>query len=145
MFAIDLTEARQQRARQKAREASPVVATVSLGSYRVEGSGGNFYDVTVEGAVANCNCMAGQNDKPCYHAFAAFTKHEVESAVAAPALRDRNLALVESDLRHIMRLAERMTGDWELQEAIFRAARAAKDSLGEYELSLQPAVEADAA
>ena len=63
MFTVDVTEARQQRARQKAREVSPIVATVEVGSYRVEGSGGDFYDVTVEGEEIGCNCMAGQNDK----------------------------------------------------------------------------------
>jgi len=148
MFTVNGTEERQQRAMRKAQDERPVVATVVLGSYRVEGSGGNFYDVTVAGDAVNCNCMAGRNDKPCYHAFAALRRHENESAlaaVAAPAPRSKHLGHIESDLRHIMRLVEQVEGNYELAEAIFRTARAARESLAEYELELRPATDAAAA
>lgn len=147
MFMVNHTEDRQQRAQSKARETRPAVDALSFGSYRVEGSGGNRYDVTVEGAEVGCNCMAGQNDKPCYHAFAALRTHETLAVTASPvpAPRDKRLKWIESDLNAIERCADQMTGDFELMDEIFRAVRAARQSLAEYELDFLPAVNAEAA
>ena len=86
MFTVNDTEARQRRAREKARELRPAVIAHSATCYRVEGSGGNFYAVTVEGAVVACTSMAGQNDQSCYHAFAAL---RTRAARAGPHLRRR--------------------------------------------------------
>lgn len=142
MFTVNSTEARQERAREKAREARPAVIAHSATSYRVESSGGNFYTVTVMGAEVGCTCMAGQNDKPCYHAFAALRTRTVlaqaPATVVAP--RDRHLDDVEKDLRFIMRAVEGISGNHEAVEAIFRAARAAQNSLAEYESGLLPEV-----
>lgn len=59
----------------------------------------------------------------------------------APA-RDKHLKHLEDDLRFIMRQAERIKGNYELAEAIFRAAH---DSLSEYELELLPGTDDAAA
>jgi hypothetical protein len=142
MFTVNGTDARQGRAREKARALRPAVIAHKASSYRVEGSGGNFYAVTVEGAEVGCSCMAGQNDKPCYHAFAALRTRALLAQAPASAIapRDRHLDNVEKDLRFIMRAVEGISGNYEAVEAIFRAARAAQNSLAEYELGLLPEV-----
>src|SRR5215207_9449722 len=142
MFTVNGTDARQRRAREKAREMRPAVVAHSPMSYCVEGSGGDFYAVTVEGADINCTCTAGQNDKPCYHAFAALRTRALLAGAPAfvVAPRDKHLGRVEADLRFIMRAAEEIAGNREAVEAIFRAARAARNSLAEYELGLLPEV-----
>lgn len=147
MFMVNHADERQQRARAKAAEFRPCVGVVAFGRYEVEGSQGDYYVVTVEGDAVNCICMAGQNDKACYHAFEALRTHEAiqAAAVHAQPRADRHLRRIASDLRHIMRLAEDMTGDFEISEHIVRAARAARESLTEYELELQPAAEDAAA
>ena len=142
MFTVDHTEARHPRAREKAREVRPAVLDHSPTGYRVEGSGGNFYAVTVEGAEVGGTRMAGQNDKPCYHAFAALRTRtllaQAPAAVVAPG--DKHLDRIETDLRFIMRVVEEIAGNHEAVEAIFRAVRAAQNSLSEYELGLLPEV-----
>ncbi len=128
MFTVNGTDARQARARDKARALRPAVIAHKASSYRVEGSGGNFYAVTVQGAEVDCSCMAGQNDRPCYHAFAALRTRaslaQAPASVVAP--RDKHLDHVEKDLRFIMRAVEAVSGNYEAVEAIFRAARRAR-------------------
>ncbi len=146
MFTVNGTDGRQERARAKARAARPAVQALSFGSYNVEGSGGDLYGVTVEGAEISCGCMAGQNDKPCYHAFAALRFHERLAATGAPvaAPRDPNLSILESDLFYIRRRAEDMGAEFDIMEDILRAVRSALRALGEYEVSLMPEVGEDA-
>lgn len=146
MFTVNPTEPRQTRARSKARSMCPNVEATSYGHYLVEGSGGDFYGVKVTAAAGaveiGCNCMAGQNDKPCYHAFAALRLHETLAVPANPvgAPRDKRLKYIEGDLRTIERAAGEMTGNFEQVDVIFRAVRAALQSLGEYEIDLLPEV-----
>jgi hypothetical protein len=138
-----------RNAKQKAAETQPAVLINTFGDYRVEGSGGNYYGVTIQAdgqdTIITCTCLAGAHDRPCYHGAAALTRHlTFVGAPVAPA-RSKHLKHLDSDLRLIMRLAEQVEGNYELVEAIFRAARAAHDSLGEYELELMPATDAAAA
>lgn len=148
MFTVNHGEPRQQRARSKARESRPHVEATSYGHYLVEGSGGNLYGVHVVAGAGvvevDCNCMAGQNAKPCYHAYAALRRHDTLAVPAAPvsAPRDKRLGQLEGDLRHIDRVASGMAGDFtdfERMDEICRAVRAALRSLGEYEIDQMPA------
>jgi hypothetical protein len=146
MFIIDGDNMAWQRAKSKAAETRPEVQVKAAGVYRVEGSTpGHFYNVAIvadgQNTVVDCNCLAGTHDKPCYHGAAALTQHlAFVGAPVAPA-QSKHLKHLNSDLRHIMRLAEQVEGNYELVEAIFRTARAAHDSLSEYELELQPAAD----
>jgi hypothetical protein len=55
-----------------------------------------------EGGVAiDCTCLAGKNNKPCYHAAAAFERHQRIAATARA--RDRHLSTIEHDLKFIAR------------------------------------------
>jgi hypothetical protein len=150
MFTVNGTEARQERARAKAYATRPAVQVINYNSFSVEGSGGE-YDVTfaagADSLEAGCNCMAGQNDKPCYHVFAALRLRETltVTAVTIPAPRDKNLATLERDLQFIARRADGITSDFDIMDDILRAVRSARLALGEYEISLMPEVIAEAA
>ena len=126
--------ARFERAESKAREVRPNVTVNGYGDYFVEGSE-QIYSVTIasaEGGLAiDCNCLAGQNEKPCYHAAAAYARHL--TLPASGDVRDRNMELVEQDLRFIARRANDMSGDYDLMDDICRAVRSALKSLGDYE------------
>lgn len=125
---------RFERAEKKARDVRPAVTVNGFGSYFVEGSE-QTYTVTITtdggGLLITCDCLAGQNDKPCYHAAAAYARHL--TLPAQPAERDRNLELVAHDLRFIARRACEMSGDFDLMDDINRAVRSALKSLGDYE------------
>lgn len=148
MFIVDNGRA-WRRAKDKAAAGRPAVKVLSYGSYSVEGSGGNYYGVTVraegQGTRIDCTCLAGVHDKPCYHGAAALTQHLafVTPPVAPP--RDKRLGWIEGDLRFIARRASEMGGDFEIMDDICRAVRSALQSLGEYEIDLMPEVGAHAA
>ena len=125
--------ARFERAEKKAREVRPNVMVNGYGDYFVEGSE-QIYAVTIAaegGLMIDCNCLAGQNEKPCYHAAAAYARHL--TLPAGQDVRDRDLQLVEQDLRFIARRANDMSGDYDLMDDICRAVRSALKSLGDFE------------
>lgn len=66
MFKVDGSKT-WQNAKEKAAGAEPAVLIEMFGVYRVEGSGGNYYNVQIgaEGqeTVINCNCLAGTHDR----------------------------------------------------------------------------------
>ena len=149
MFIVT-NNATLERAKAKAAESRPDVAVQSYGKYMVEGSTGDYYNVTVSQfgrrVGVDCGCAAGQFGNECYHAAAALARHQTLPFAEAPApARSQRLTDIERALRTIERAADRMTGDFEEMDVIFRAVRDARLSLEEYELELLPAVEADAA
>src|ERR1700755_1324878 len=125
---------RFERAERKAREVRASVTVAAFGEYFVEGTS-QIYAVSIaqdnDGLAITCNCLAGQNDKPCYHAAAAYARH-LTLPVETPAAND-NLAIVEQDLRRIARYANDMSGDFELMDDIHRAVRSVLHALGDFE------------
>lgn len=142
MFTVE--DSREwQRARAKAAAEQPAFETSARGLYRVKGSGGNRYAVTVraegQGIRIDCTCLAGAHDKPCYHGATAYAHYIAAAATPVTPQRDQRLGWVESDLHRITKLAGQMSGDYEIMEDIQRAVRAALRALGEYEVDLLPA------
>ena len=133
MFTFE-RNARFERAEQKARALRPAVTVNGYGDYLVEGSE-QSYSVTIAsaegGLMITCNCLAGENNRPCYHAAAAYARHLTLPAESRD--RDGDLQLVEQDLRFIARRARELSGDFDLMEDINRAVRSALKSLGDYE------------
>jgi hypothetical protein len=78
MFTLKNRE-QMGRAIETARRNHPKVKVLTLGSYLVKGSAGNFYTVSMsrEGAqkTVDCTCVAGQYGTPCYHSAAALGLH----------------------------------------------------------------------
>jgi uncharacterized Zn finger protein len=136
-----------RNAKQKAYEERPDVITDSLGSYRVEGSGSNYYNVSVapigHRLTVHCECTAGMYGNECYHAAAALETYEAEQArVAAtkPPARDSRLALVARRLDYIVRNASTLAAvRFDVADQIENAARGALHALGEYEESMNAA------
>jgi uncharacterized Zn finger protein len=141
MFIVDGSKS-WQRAKGKAAADRPGVQILSRGEYRVAGSGGNYYSVSIraegQGTLIDCACLAGVHGQGCYHGAAALVQHLAFVGEPAAAPRSKHLKHIESDLRTIERAADQMTADFELMDAIFRALRAARLSLAEYELELTP-------
>lgn len=150
MFIVT-NNARLEEAKRRARSSRPAVGVAALGRYCVEGSKGDLYAVTVtrfgHRTGVDCTCTAGQFGNECYHAAAALATHDELLAsgtqVPAPA-RSKHLVDIERALRTVERAANRMTGDFEEMDAIFKAVRDARLSLEDFELELLPAT-ADAA
>lgn len=149
MFTVDSSNRSWQKAKDKAADARPVVQVKAFGDYRVEGSvRGNFYGVTItadgQDTVIDCTCLAGVHGTACYHAAAALTQHLTFIGAPVAQASRNHLTDIARALRTIERAADRMTGDFEEMDAIFKAVRDARNSLEEFELELQPAT-ADAA
>jgi hypothetical protein len=144
MFTVNGNDASWQRAQGKAAEDKPEVQINGFGDYKVAGSLGGRYAVTIEedenGTHIACDCLAGTHDKPCYHAARALRVHSSFLTVSAP-VRDKRLAWLEQDLKFIRRRAEELGGDFEVVDDICRAVRSALQSLGEYEVELLPATD----
>lgn len=146
MFVVD-KDLKLRKAKQKAYEERPDVITDSLGSYRVEGSGGSYYNVSVAPIgyrlTVHCECTAGMYGNPCYHAAAALETYEAEQARAAatqPPARDARLALVARHLDYIVRNASTLAAvRFDVADQIEIAARGARHALDEYEESLNAA------
>ena len=153
MFIVS-DNTRLSNAKAKARETRPEVRVVTYGRYKVAGSEGDYYGVTVTPfglrTGVDCACISGQHGNECYHAAAALLAHATLAlgAAAAPAARDNRLAQLERDLRHIDRVASGISGDagdFERMDEICRAVRYALRSLDEYEGDLLPALNEEAA
>lgn len=145
MFIYD-RNTRFDRAERKAKEVRPQVIVNSVGDYFVEGAELTYVVAitrTLNGLEIECNCLAGQNEKPCYHAAAAYLVHKRIATVAgyaATPARDKNLAGIKHDLGFIMRRADSLTSDFDAMDEIHMAVRSALRSLDEYEISLLPEV-----
>jgi hypothetical protein len=67
------------KAIERAKEIKPRVKFITFGLYHVQGSTGSFYSVTCfkrNGIrIADCDCVAGMRNKPCFHAAAAAGLH----------------------------------------------------------------------
>jgi uncharacterized Zn finger protein len=139
MFILKKRE-QLRRGAEKAREVRPRVYAASFGEYFVDGSRGNQYAVRIgqaEGGLAvDCTCLAGQNEKPCYHAAAALSIHQLLAATA-PA-RDAQLDIIAHDLKFIARRAATLSSDFEIGDEIAMAVRSALQALREHELARQP-------
>lgn len=150
MFIVDDT-VRLRRAKARALANRPEVKVIAYGRYKVASSKGNYYAVTVSTfgfrTGVDCGCTSGQYGNECYHAAAALLSHATLSLTAAhaPAARDQRLRWIESDLRRVARVADRIEGNFEAVDDIHSAVRAALKSLDEYELDLLPAVNEEAA
>lgn len=146
MFVLQKREQLEKGSR-KAREVCPAVRVIEAGVYGVEGSHGNEYYIQIEqgvgGVQISCECLAGQNDKPCYHAAAAYERH-IRLAAEAPA-RDLRLSILAHDLTFISRRAAALSTDFEIGDEIAMAVRSALQTLHEYELSLRPVRASEAA
>jgi uncharacterized Zn finger protein len=145
MFIVN-KNARLNEAKRRALESRPAVGIATLGRYCVEGSKGDLYAVTVtrfgHRTGVDCTCTAGQYGNECYHAAAALALHDQLIASGEPtpaAARSKHLGDIERALRTVERAADRMTGDFEAMDAIFKAVRDARLSLEDFELETQPA------
>jgi hypothetical protein len=69
--------------------------------FAVQGAN-DIYSVSIQGEVENavidCNCKAGQNSKPCYHAASAFQVFLNDKAKAAKAAEDFDFELISAEL-----------------------------------------------
>jgi hypothetical protein len=140
MFKVNENEKTWQRAKTKAADKRPAVEIEEFGNYIVAGSAGGRYHVTIQddeaGIEINCSCLAGANDKACYHAAAALAQHRAFTAPQVTHKRDRRLGWIESDLRQIARLTDVLSGDREAIDEVHRAVRAAFQALKDYECDL---------
>lgn len=78
---IELTTTdKLQNAINKARQSKPRVRVIAFGVYSVQNKQtGATYEVTCERRgkrkFAGCTCIAGQQNKPCYHLASAVSIH----------------------------------------------------------------------
>jgi hypothetical protein len=79
MFRLEETEISKAIARCK--EIKPTVRVIQFGTYTVTSSRNNgkyivrCYRDSEGFKVVDCNCKAGQKDKPCFHGMAAVSLH----------------------------------------------------------------------
>jgi hypothetical protein len=79
MFKLEETEI--GKAIDRCKEIKPTMRVIQFGTYTVTSSrnDGKYivrcYRDTEGFKVVDCNCKAGQNDKPCFHGMAAVSLH----------------------------------------------------------------------